>query len=89
MTKIKTNVCRKHTELSVKATSSVLVEKEHLCNYFPNPLHQNFIIFHIMSHVILLIILQISFIYLFIYSFIYLSIYLFIYLFIHSLSFIY
>ena len=47
MTKIKTNVCRKHTELSVIAKSSVLVEKEHLCNYFPNPLPQNFIIFHI------------------------------------------
>ena len=60
MSKIKTNVCRKHTELSVIAKSSVLVEKEHLCNYFPNPLPQNFIIFHIMSHVILLIILQIS-----------------------------
>ena len=45
MTKIETNVCRKHTELSVIAKSSVLVEKEHLCNYFPNPLPQNFIIF--------------------------------------------
>ena len=63
MTKIKTNVCRKHTELSMIAKSSVLVEKEHLCNYFPNPLPQNFIIFHIMSHVILLMILQISEIY--------------------------
>ena len=63
MTTIKSNVCRKHTELSVISKSSVLVEKEHLCNYFPNPLPQNFIIFHIMSHVILLIILQLSEIY--------------------------
>ena len=63
MTKIKTYVCREHEELSVTAKSSVLVQKEHLCNYFPNPLPQNFIIFHIMSHVILLMILQISEIY--------------------------
>ena len=63
MTKIKTTVCRKHTELSMITKSSVLVEKEHLCNYFPNSLPQNSIIFHSMLHMILLIILQISEIY--------------------------
>ena len=35
MTKIKTNVCRKPTELSMIATSSALIEKGCLCNYFP------------------------------------------------------
>ena len=60
MTKIKTIVCRKHSELSMITKSSVLVEKGHLCNYFPNPLPQNSIIFHSMRHMILLIILQIS-----------------------------
>ena len=45
MTKIETNVCRKHVELSVIAISNVLVAKGHLCNNFPNPLPQNFIIF--------------------------------------------
>ena len=34
-TKIKIKVCRKHTELSVIAISSVLVENGHLCYYFP------------------------------------------------------
>ena len=63
MTKIKTAVCRKHTELSMITKSSVLVEKEHLCNYFPNSLPQNSVIFHSMLHMILLIILQISEIY--------------------------
>ena len=60
ITKIKTIGCRRHTESSMKTKSSVLVEKGHLCNYFPNPLPQNFIIFHSMRHKILLIILQIS-----------------------------
>ena len=46
MTKIKTYVSRKHAGLSMIAKSSVLVEKGHLCNYFPNPLPPNFIIFH-------------------------------------------
>ena len=63
MTKIKTNVCRKHTELSLMAKSSVLVEKGHLCNYFPNPLPQNFIICHSIRHMVLLMVLQISEIY--------------------------
>ena len=63
MTKIKTNICRKHVELSVIAISNVLVEKEHFCNNFSNSLPQNFIIFHGMWHMILLMILQISEIY--------------------------
>ena len=63
MTKIKIIVCRKHTELSMITKSSILVEKGHLCNYFPNPLPKNYIIFHSMRHMILLIILQISEIY--------------------------
>ena len=63
MTKIKTTVCRKHIELSMITKSSVLAEKGHLCNYFPNPIPQNSIIFHSMRHMILLIILQISEIY--------------------------
>ena len=63
MTKIQTTVCRKHRELSMITKSSVLLEKEHLCNYFPNPLPQNSIIFYSMQHMILLIILQISEIY--------------------------
>ena len=63
MTKIKTDICRKHIELSVVAISNALVEKGHLCNNFSNPLPQNFIIFHSMRHMILLMILQISEIY--------------------------
>ena len=63
MTKIKTNICRKHVELSVIAISNVLVEKGHLCNNFPNPLPQNLIIFHSIWHMILLMILPISEIY--------------------------
>ena len=63
MAKIKTNVCRRHTELSMIAKSSVLVEKGHLCNYFPNHLPQNFIIFHSMQYMILLMLLEISEIY--------------------------
>ena len=49
MTKIKTNICRKHLELSVIAISNVLVEKGHLCNNFPSPLPQNFIIFTVFG----------------------------------------
>ena len=56
MTKIKTNICRKHIELSM--ISNVLVEKGHLCNNFPNHLPPNFIIFHSMWFMILLMILQ-------------------------------
>ena len=63
MTKIKTNICRKYVGLSVISISNVLIEKGHLCNNFPNPLSQNFIIFHGMWHIILLMILQISDIY--------------------------
>ena len=49
MTKIETNICRKHVELSVIARSNVLVEKGHLCNNFPNPLPLNFIIFTVFG----------------------------------------
>ena len=63
MTKIKTNIYRKHVKLSVITISNVLVEKGHLCNNFPTPLPQNSIIFHSMWHMILLMILQISEIY--------------------------
>ena len=45
MTKIKPNFCGKHVEVSVIAISNIMVEKGHLCNNFPNPLPQNFIIF--------------------------------------------
>ena len=44
MTKIKTNICRKHVEVSVIAISNVMVDKGHLCNNFPNPLPQVFFI---------------------------------------------
>ena len=44
----------------MRAIASVLIEKWHWCDYFPNPLPQNFIIFHSMQHMILFIILQIS-----------------------------
>ena len=63
MTKMKAYVYGKHVELLVRTISSVLVEQGHWCGYFPNPLPQNFIIFHSMRHMILFIILQISEIY--------------------------
>ena len=53
----------KNMQLSMTPKSSVVVEKGHLCNYFPNPIPQNSITFHSMRHMILLIILQISEIY--------------------------
>ena len=37
MTKIKTNICRKHVELSVIAISNVLVEKGICVITFPTP----------------------------------------------------
>ena len=63
MTKMKTYLYGKRVELLVRTISSVLVEKGHWCGYFPNPIPQDFIIFHSMWHMILLIILQISEIY--------------------------
>ena len=55
MTKIKAHMYRKHVELLVRTASSILVKKGHWCDYFPNPLPQNFNIFHSMRHMILFI----------------------------------
>ena len=63
MTKMKAYMYGKHVELLVRTIVSVLIEKEHWCGYFSNPLPQNLIIFHSMWHMILLIIWQISEIY--------------------------
>ena len=42
MNKMKTILYRKHKELLVKTISRVLVEKQHWCDYFLNPLPQYF-----------------------------------------------